>query len=373
MKTKLIKEGAKLLAKKGTKRTYKGRKRGRKAKTTTTVKAKAPRARKGLKTKSKVIDVETGSTVKRIEPFKSMGGEADIKKAQALANKAVKEDTPITEVRKKLINIVGADKASILLNRIRRKKTALRKEVEEATKNQPVLKLPAGRAKAPNPSSRTSKFDDKYQLTKTLKVKKPGEDTYDYITVPRATPKREVEKVDKFIKSLSAEDKKLVLQKTKGDFRKLKRISKVLTGDEAAGMARTSGVTKTGKTVKKIFPGPMTSTQVREAMGYLKDKLKSADIPQKTKDQKIEAIRKLLDQGYPFKTKGTKQSTKQTFDDIMKSFGTGKNTAGIVANTPVGRKTGGKVGAQSSNTRIRRTTPRGIGAARRGYGKAMKG
>ena len=321
------------------KKAYKGRKRGRKPK----AKTKAANQKKLAAKKTQAVKTKT--------------------KAET--------EAPV----KKVMNITGASKLDLLLAKRRKSKEELTQKVRKAMKEQGITeadikKLPAGSARAPTPRA---KGKDQYTLTRSLKYKPPGSETYEYINVPRAVPKRDVEKVDKFLKGLSAKDKKLIIGKTRGDFRKLKRISRIMTGDEAAGIARTSGVTKAGKTVKKIFPGPLTSTQVREAMGYLKDKIKSADIPKKTKDQKIEGIRKLLDQGYPFKTKGTKQSTKQTFDDIMKSFGAGKDSAGIVANTPKGRKIGGKVGMKATNTRIRRTSPRGIGAARRGYGKAMKG
>lgn len=322
-------------------------------------------------TKKKTTKKKAYKGRKRGRKPKAKTKAANQKKLAAKTKTEAKTEAPV----KKVINITGASKLDMLMSKRLKSKEELTQKVKKAMKEQglteaDIKKLPAGSGRAPTPRA---KGKDQYTLTRSLKYKPPGSDTYEYINVPRAVPKRDVEKVDKFLKSLSAEDKKLIIGKTRGDFRKLKRISKLMTGDEAAGMARTSGVTKTGKTVKKIFPGPLTTTQVRDAMGYVKDKLKSADIPKKTKDQKIEAIKKLLNQGYPFKTKGTKQSTKQTFDDIMKSFGAGKSSAGIVANTPKGRKTGGKVGMKAANTRIRRTSPRGIGAAKRGYGKAMKG
>ena len=340
------------------KKAYKGRKRGRKPKSQTTTKPKT-----------------TKRTTKTSSKKPTTKGQKRLSLADKNRQKLLNEREAEKQMPRKRLDITGLTKLDRLLIKRRKGKEELTQKVKKAMKEQglteaDIKKLPAGSARAPAPKV---KGKDQYTLTRSLKYKPPGSDTYEYINVPRAVPKRDVEKVDKFLKSLSAEDKKLIIGKTRGDFRKLKRISRLLTGDEAAGMARTSGVTKTGKTVKKIFFFFFTTTQVRDAMGYVKDKLKSADIPKKTKDQKIEAIKKLLDQGYPFKTKGTKQSTKQTFDDIMKSFGTGKDSAGIVANTPKGRKTGGKVGMKATNTRIRRTSPRGIGAAKRGYGKAMKG
>ena len=115
------------------------------------------------------------------------------------------------------------------------------------------------------------------------------------------------------------------------------------------------------------------------ARGYTNKQLEDIMYKPKTASQKkakasiIQRMKTAKNQGYPFKTQREKGFDKKSFDDIMKSFGTGKSTAGIVANTPVGRKAGGKVGMYKAGKQIKSKGPRGCGKALRGYGKAMKG
>lgn len=137
------------------------------------------------------------------------------------------------------------------------------------------------------------------------------------------------------------------------------------TGKEARDMKREAyqSMTKGEKLefIRKQFARGYTNKQLEDIM--YKPKTASQ---KKAKASIIQRMKTAKNQGYPFKTQREKGFNKKSFDDIMKSFGTGKSSAGIAANTPAGRKTGGKVGTKKS------TGPRGCGKALRGYGKAMK-
>jgi hypothetical protein len=139
------------------------------------------------------------------------------------------------------------------------------------------------------------------------------------------------------------------------------------TGKEASEMKRKAyqSMSKGEKLefIRKQFARGYTNKQLEDIM--YKPKTASQ---KKAKASIIQRMKTAKNQGYPFKTQREKGFDKKSFDDIMKSFGTGKSTAGIVANTPVGRKAGGTVGTKKS-----KTSPRGCGKALRGYGKAMKG
>ena len=143
------------------------------------------------------------------------------------------------------------------------------------------------------------------------------------------------------------------------------------TGKEASEMKREAyqSMTKGEKLefIRKQFARGYTNSQLADIM--YKPKTVSQ---KKAKASIIQRMKTAKNQGYPFKTQREKGFDKKSFDDIMKSFGAGKDTAGIVANTPVGRKTGGKVGMYQSGKQIK-SGPRGCGKALRGYGKAMKG
>jgi hypothetical protein len=114
------------------------------------------------------------------------------------------------------------------------------------------------------------------------------------------------------------------------------------------------------------------------ARGYTNSQLADIMYKPKTAKQKkarasiIQRMKTAKNQGYPFKTQRERGFDKKSFDDIMKSFGTGKPDTYSVANTSVGRKAGGKVGMYKSGKQIKSKGPRGCGKALRGYGKAMK-
>jgi|TARA_E500000318_G_scaffold44029_1_gene41648 hypothetical protein len=143
------------------------------------------------------------------------------------------------------------------------------------------------------------------------------------------------------------------------------------TGKEASEIKREAyqSMTKGEKLefIRKQFARGYTNSQLADIM--YKPKTASQ---KKAKASIIQRMKTAKNQGYPFKTQRERGFDKKSFDDIMKSFGAGKGTAGIVANTPVGRKTGGKVGMYKSGKQIK-SGPRGCGVALRGFGKAMKG
>jgi len=143
-------------------------------------------------------------------------------------------------------------------------------------------------------------------------------------------------------------------------------------GKEAREMKREAykAMSKSEKLefIRRQFARGYTNKQLDEIMYKPK-----TDRQKKVKATIIQRMRNAKNQGYPFKTK--EDISERTYDDIMKSFGIGKSTSGIIANTPAGRKkAGGKVGTYKSGKQIKRkSSPRGCGAAMRGYGKAMKG
>ena len=113
--------------------------------------------------------------------------------------------------------------------------------------------------------------------------------------------------------------------------------------------------------IRKQFARGYTNKQLEEIMYQPKttrQKKAKASIVQRMKNAK--------NQGYPFKTKNN--ISERTYDDIVKTFVTGSNIP------PSPKKAGGKVGTYKSGKQIKRkSSPRGCGAAMRGYGKAMKG
>ena len=352
----IIKTGVK--GAKALKRAYKGRKRGRKPKAKTQAKTAAARQRRATKRG------ETASTT-----------------------------TPKTETTpKRVMNVTGSDRASRFLSRRRTQKAAQRERMAKERAAQPgatgvTERLPTKPARAPAPKSKLSLFSFDKPLTKAQKAQ-----------------------VKEFVDNLTPAQRRSLQERSGGDFRKLPGISKLLTGDEAAGMARTAGVTKTGKTVRKIFPGPLTHDQVMSKMGYLKDRVTNLadelDVPKKTRAQAVARLEKLFRSGYGMTAKGripkrkpesnfyTPTEAKQIvgkeikgiLENIRKNATTGKLTkteakrktkkAKQSATREIKRRTGqmkpeakGRVGMKTGR---RVGTPRGCGAAKRGYGKAMK-
>ena len=335
------------------KRAYKGRKRGRKPKAKTQAKTAAARQRRAAK----------------------RGETATAPKADAIP--------------KRVMNVTGSDRASRFLSRRRTKKAEQRAANEKAREGMGVTeRLPARPARSPGPKNKLSLFSFDKPLTKTQR-----------------------KQVKEFIDGLSPEQKRSLMERTSGDFRKLPGISKLLTGDEAAGMARTAGVTKTGKTVRKIFPGPLTHDQVMSKMGYLKERVNKLsdelDVPKRTRAQAVARLEKLFRSGYGMTTKGKVQKPARKESNFYTPAEAktivGKEINGILATirknaakgkitkTEAKRKT--KKAKQSATREIKRRTgqmkpeakarvgmkkgrrvgtPRGCGAAKRGYGKAMK-
>lgn len=362
----IIKTGVK--GAKALKKAYKGRKRGRKPKAKTQAKTAAARQRRVAK---------RGETAATTTP------------------KA--ETTP-----KRVMNLTGSDRASRFLSRRRTQKAAQRERMAKERAAQPgakevTQKLPAKSAKAPAPKGKLSLFSFDKPLTKAQKAQ-----------------------VKEFVDNLTPAQRRSLQERSGGDFRKLPGVSKLLTGDEAAGMARTAGVTKTGKTVRKIFPGPLTHDQVMSKMGYLKERVNNladrVDAPKRTREQAVARLEKLFRSGYGMTTKGKIQKPKKAesdfyspaeakqivgkeikaiLDNIKKNASKGKITQSEAkrarkrvkrsATKEVARKTGQmkptsklnpnyKMGTTTAKKKGRRVgTPRGCGSAKRGYGKAMKG
>ena len=135
------------------------------------------------------------------------------------------------------------------------------------------------------------------------------------------------------------------------------------TGKEAREMKREAykAMSKSEKLefIRKQFARGYTNKQLEEIMYQPKTATQK-----KAKASIIQRMKNAKNQGYPFKTK--KDISERTYDDIVKSF--------AVGNSTTSKKSGGKVGTYKSGKQIKRkSSPRGCGAAMRGYGKAMKG
>lgn len=138
------------------------------------------------------------------------------------------------------------------------------------------------------------------------------------------------------------------------------------TGKEAREMKREAykAMSKSEKLefIRKQFARGYTNKQLEEIMYQPKTAKQK-----KAKATIIQRMRNAKNQGYPFKTK--EDISKRTYDDIMKSFGGSK----ITNPTTTTKKSGGKIGTYKAGKQIKRkSSPRGCGAAMRGYGKAMK-